>query len=170
MTLHYFDKITKPYLKSDKTYGLMIGIIHGSTVHKFGYGQLSDKHTVAPDSSTIFHIGAISKVFTTAILSNLVDKGIVQYTDTITQYLPDSVVQANPYLKQITLEKLAMHTSRLPKEPYNIALTLLDKNDPYSNYHIEDLYRFLMQFQPDLSNKKKKKKRKKRGTPFNIRT
>ena len=70
--------------------------------------------------------------------------------------MPDSLAQQNPWLQNITLAQLATHTSGLPKIPYNISMTITDKENPYSNYQIEDLYHFLGNYTPIIVKKKKK--------------
>ena len=43
------------------------------------------------DKDTIFAIGSITKVFTTILLADMVDRGLVNLDDPIEKYLPTSV-------------------------------------------------------------------------------
>ncbi|MGB1206885.1 MAG: serine hydrolase domain-containing protein [Chitinophagales bacterium] len=142
------------------TFGLVIGIIDGQTTYEYAYGQLSEKNNTKPNQNTVFQIGSISKVFTSTILMGMVQDSIVQLHDAITDFLPDSLAQQNPWLQNITLAQLVTHTSGLPKTPYNISMTIIDKENPYANYQIQDLYRFLGTYRPIVVKKKKK------HTPF----
>ncbi|MGB0838784.1 MAG: serine hydrolase domain-containing protein [Chitinophagales bacterium] len=150
----YVEELVNRYAEQDETYGIAVGIIYDNKAYQFGYGQISDQDPMPPSAQTLFHLGSLSKVFTTAVFSGLVQDAILAPNAPITQYLPDSVVQANPFLAQITLQQLATHTSGLPKEPYNIALTLVDKDNPYANYTIKDVYGFLMHYKPRDMGKK----------------
>ena len=141
-------------------FGLMIGIIDGQNTYEYAYGHLSNKNNTKPNQNTIFQIGSISKVFTSTILMGMVQDSIVQLHDTITTFLPDSLAQQNPWLQNITLAQLATHTSGLPKTPYNISMTIIDKENPYANYQVQDLYHFLSSYTPIVVKKRKK------STPF----
>jgi CubicO group peptidase (beta-lactamase class C family) len=44
---------------------------------------------------------------------------------------------------EITLFHLATHTSSLPRLPRNLWTTVTDQKNPYANYRVEDLYKFL---------------------------
>lgn len=148
------DQIVAEHQKEAPTQALVVGIIDGEYVYKYSYGQLAPNTPYAPDSSTLFHIGSITKVFTTSLLVALEKDQCLSLSDTITQYLPDSLAN-NPFLNKITLEQLATHTSGLPKKPFNIPPTLIYKDNPYANYQIKDAYHFLMQFRPTPRKKKR---------------
>jgi CubicO group peptidase (beta-lactamase class C family) len=137
-------------------FGLVIGVIDNGTTYEYAYGRLSKENNTKPNQHTIFQIGSISKVFTSTILMGMVQDSIVQLNDKITNFLPDSLAQQNTWLQNITLAQLATHTSGLPKIPYNISMTITDKENPYSNYQIEDLYHFLGNYEPIIVKKKKK--------------
>jgi D-alanyl-D-alanine-carboxypeptidase/D-alanyl-D-alanine-endopeptidase len=66
---------------------------------------------------TIFAIGSITKVFTTILLADMVDRGLVNLDDPIEKYLPSTVKVPKFNGKNITLENLATHTSGLPEWP-----------------------------------------------------
>ncbi len=113
-----------------------------------------------PNNETLYHIGSITKVLTTTLLKTLELEGQLNANDPITKYLPDSLSKQNPILQEITLLQLVTHTSGLPKEPYNKITTITNRNNPYANYQIEDVYRYLVQHQhPDYILKARKKKR-----------
>ncbi len=137
-------------------FGLVIGVIDNGTTYEYAYGRLSKENNTKPNQHTIFQIGSISKVFTSTILMGMVQDSIVRLHDKITDFLPDSLAQQNNWLQNITLAQLATHTSGLPKIPYNISMTITDKENPYSNYQIEDLYHFLGNYEPIIVKKKKK--------------
>ena len=143
----YIDQIVKPYIDKKQTYGLSVGIIYKDNIATLNYGRISDEDDSTPNINTIYHIGSISKVFATSILLAMEEEGLLKITDSIYQYLPDSLFQDNPALKNITLADLASHTSGLPKESGNLALTVTDPEIPYANYTLNDAYRFLMDYE-----------------------
>jgi len=146
------------YKDKQPKYATVVGIIDGDYQFVFPYGQLSDTDTTLADAQTIFHVGSIAKVFTSSIFVAMVADSLLQPTDIITKFLPDSLAAANPYLHKISLHQLATHTSGLPKTPYNIPQTLTEKDNPYANYQTTDLYHFLMTYQPTTPHQKVKNK------------
>ena len=143
-------------------YNLCVGIIDQNYQYQYYYPNAQ-----VPDSAALFRIGAVSKTFTAALLQAAILAQQVNLDDTVAQYLPDSVRRANPYLNTITLRHLATHTAGLPKDPYNLADTYTDPQNPYEPYGIADLYRFLQFFRPDQSGAgKKRAKRRPNTAPY----
>ena len=52
---------------------------------------MSNANPTTVDKDTIFAIGSITKVFTTILLADMVNRGLVNLDDPIEQYLPPSV-------------------------------------------------------------------------------
>ncbi len=155
------DQIVEPYFKNEAVNGLSVGIIDEGYFYKYHYGHISKTDTLPPNNETLYHIGSITKVITATLLKSLEAEGILRADDPITKYLPDSLLEKNPILKEITLVQLVTHTSGLPKEPLNKISTITNWNNPYSNYQIEDVYRYLqMHEHPEYLLKARKKKRK----------
>jgi CubicO group peptidase (beta-lactamase class C family) len=93
------------------------------------------------DRSAVFEIGSVTKVFTALLLAGMAQSGEVALSDPIAKFLPEGVKAPERGGRAITLRDLAMHTSGLPRMPAN----LLPKNsdNPYADYTVEDLYRFI---------------------------
>lgn len=136
-------------------YGLAIGLIEEGKTTTYFYGKLDNNKEIPPNSQHLFQLGSISKVFTATLLHLLVKDSIVQLSDPITKYLPDSIQAQNPSLSTITLYQLATHTSGLPFRPNNVGKTVVDKRSLYANYTLKDLYSFLATHQ--LIQKKRRK-------------
>ena len=98
---------------------IAIGFIDPNGTQFYGYGKLSNSSNATVNENTIFSIGSITKVFTTILLADMVDKGLVNLDDPIEKYLPSyvSVPQFNGH--KITVEDLATHPSGLPEFPDN---------------------------------------------------
>ena len=97
------------------------------------------------DGNTTFEIGSITKVFTTALLANMVARGEVRLDDPISKYLPSTVRVPARGDKQITLLDLATQSSGLPGLPNN--LKPADMTNPYADYSVQQLYAFLSSYQ-----------------------
>lgn len=132
----------KSAIKSRVDFGLSKGIVVGyfnkKGVSYFGYGKTKEAGET-PNEHTIFEIGSITKVFTSALLVDAHAKGDIQLGDPITKYLAKSLISER--LSQITPAMLATHHSGLPRMPSNYA-------EPYyqlapKGYTREGLYAFL---------------------------
>lgn len=124
----------------DHRVSIVVGMIgpQGRTVLANGSSGLDGK---AADGDTIFEIGSISKVFTSLLLADMVERGEVALDDPVAKYLPGSVKVPQRAGKQITLYDLSSHRSGLPRMTSNFE----PKNpvNPYVDYPVERLYEFL---------------------------
>jgi len=125
----------------EKSVGIAVGLIdeRGSTV--VSYGRLSRTDEREPDGKTVFEIGSISKVFTSILLADSVQREQVGLDDPVQKFLPESVGVPGWDETAITLYHLATHTSGLPRMPDNFAPA--DPANPYADYTVEQMYEFL---------------------------
>lgn len=91
--------------------------------------------------NTVFEIGSITKVFTAALLADMVARKEVRLEDPVARYLPAFVRVPTRKGRQITLGDLATQFSGLPRLPGN--LSPKDPTNPYADYTVEQLYGFL---------------------------
>lgn len=96
---------------------IVVGLVDPNGPQFYGYGNMSNANPIAVDKDTIFTIGSITKVFTTILLAEMVDRGLVNLDDPIEKYLPPSIKVPSYNGQKITLENLATHTSGLPEFP-----------------------------------------------------
>ncbi|MFZ6870732.1 serine hydrolase [Undibacterium sp. Di27W] len=124
---------------------IVVGIIDdkGSRVISHGYANL-ENHILA-DADTVFEIGSITKVFTSLILVDMVEKGELGLSDPVAKYLPSTVTMPGRAGKQISLRDLSTHVSGLPRMPGN--LVPKDQRNPYVDYTQDLLYQFLSTYQ-----------------------
>ncbi|MGC2382911.1 MAG: serine hydrolase domain-containing protein [Nitrososphaeraceae archaeon] len=99
---------------------IVVGFVDPNGTRIFSFGNMSKAHNIPVNENTLFDIGSITKTFTTLLLADMVDRGIVKLTDPIEKYLPTSVKVPEFKGHKITLEDLATHTSGLPFLPSNI--------------------------------------------------
>ena len=109
------------------------------------YGELAKGDPRPLTGDTIFEIGSITKVFTSLLLSDAVERREVALNDPISQYLPTEVRTPELNGRSITLLDLSTHTSGLPQVLGNP--TSQDRDNPYTGYSVEQLYQFLSTFQ-----------------------
>lgn len=119
--------------------GLIAGISTSEGRRYVVYGRTS-KTGEAPRPDTIFEIGSITKVFTSLLLADMVERGEVKLDDPVAMYLPKGVAVPSHKGKTITLADLATHTSGLPRDADNLDLMQVN---PFAGYGPAKLYDFL---------------------------
>ncbi len=146
----FIDSLAFSYTKNSAARALAIGVLqNGKRTHYF-YGNVSREDSRLPDDNSLFEIGSISKTFAATLLAYLAETGVLSTKDPIVNFLPDSLA-SNPYLRQITLEQLANHTSGLPRLPTNIiAHAAKNPQNPYFGYSTEMLYDFLAGYEAEI--------------------
>ena len=84
-------------------------ISDGEIVHSAGYGfaNLDTQIPITPGS--IFRLGSVSKQFTAMAIAILADRGMLDYDDPVSQYVPGLSNYAG-----VTVRHLLTHTSGLP--------------------------------------------------------
>ena len=129
--------------KNKTNAAIAIGFIDPNGTQFYGHGKVSNTSNATVDENTIFAIGSTTKVFTTTILADMVNKGLVKLEDPIEKYLPSNVTVPQYNGHKITIEDLATHTSGLPEFPGNYCPSF----DP-ANREIVDS----VQYRTDLMN------------------
>jgi serine-type D-Ala-D-Ala carboxypeptidase/endopeptidase len=121
--------------------GIVVGVIEPDGRRAVAYGNLAKGDPRTLDGDTIFEIGSVTKVFTSLVLADMVNRKEVTLDDPAAKYLPESVKMPERSGKSITLLDLSTHSSGLPRLPSN--LKLKDPFNPYAGYSVDDLYQFL---------------------------
>lgn len=125
-----------------KCAGLVIGLVDEQGSRIITCGKSDNQRSFELNGDTVFEIGSITKVFTTLLLQDMVDRGKMKLDDPVSKYLPDSVRMPTRGGKEITLLHLATHSSGLPRDVDNFDNT----NNPYADYTPERLYDFLSRY------------------------
>ena len=120
--------------------GIVVGVIEPTGRRVVAYGNLANGDPRPLDGDTIFKIGSISKVFTSLLLADMVNRKEVALDDPAAKYLPEEVKMPERSGKCITLLDLSTHSSGLPPLPN---LKPNDPRNPYAGYGVDDLYQFL---------------------------
>lgn len=129
----------------DQGIALVVGVIDGSGRRVIAYGSLAKGDKRPLDGDTVFEIGSITKVFTTLLLMDMVQKGEVTVDDPIAKLLPASASVPERDGRKITLLDLATQSSGLPRMPTNFKPA--NSSNPYVDYTPELLYQFLSGYQ-----------------------
>ena len=102
------------------------------------------------DERSLFEIGSVTKVFTALLTQRLVERGVLQWSDTLRDRLGEDFAFASNDVASISLQALAAHVSGLPRLPPNFAPR--DGDNPYVDYSADALRAFLGSFEPDTLN------------------
>lgn len=124
--------------------GVVVGVIEPSGRRIVTYGHASTNASIPLNGDTLFEIGSMSKVFTSLLLAEAVQRGEVALTDPISKYLPANV-KVPERGRAITLQDLSMHHSGLPRMPGNFKPA--DPENPFADYSVDQLYQFLSTYQ-----------------------
>ena len=125
--------------------GIVAGIIRGINRYGYNYGTLHQGTIRRVSPMTVFEIGQLSSLYTTAMLSIMIQQGDLNLNDKVETYLPETVKMPSATMgKPILLEHLATHTSGLPDLPGNLVST--DQKNPLKDYTVDLMYDFLTSY------------------------
>ena len=124
--------------------GMVAGIVAPEGRCVVAYGNLAAGDPRPLDADTIFEIGSVTKVFTSLVLADMVNRREVALDDPAASFLPAGVRMPVRSGKSITLLDLSTHYSGLPPLPGNLlAKMAADPRNPYPDYSVDDLHQFL---------------------------
>ena len=121
--------------------GIGVGVVNARGSRIVAYGALDQGNPEALNGDTVFEIGSITKVFTSLLLADMVQRGELALDDPAAKYLPAEVRLPQRSGRRITLQDLATHTSGLPADPPD--LSPRDAANPLADYPLDRLYAFL---------------------------
>jgi len=132
-------QVIRENVNNGKHQALFVGMMDENGMEQYYYGHTANgKNTI--DENTIFEIGSVTKVFTTLLLADMIEKGEVNLNDPIDKFLPEYVTAPSKNDMKITLLDLATHTSSLPRMPDHFPLVDFDAQDEFDE---EELYDYL---------------------------
>lgn len=127
----------KPLVDAEYASGIVVGLYDAGKTEVYGFGKGPGNQP--PDASTLFEIGSVTKVFTSLLFADAIQRQEVSLETELSDLLPPGVTAPTRDKRTITLGMLATHTSGLPRLPPS----LRDKEnlpDPYAKYGEEALY------------------------------
>lgn len=107
------EKIINNKINNQGFNGAVLIAQHGKIINKTIYGYADIPQKTPLEINSAFQLASVSKTFTAVACMQLVEKGKIQLTDPIQQYIPDF-----PY-NNITIHMLLCHRSGLPNYIYD---------------------------------------------------
>jgi dipeptidyl aminopeptidase/acylaminoacyl peptidase/CubicO group peptidase (beta-lactamase class C family) len=90
---------------------LRVGQGHQDELVEAAFGILNKNTGVEVTNDTVFQIGSITKVWTTTVLMQLVDEGLLDLDAPVVEVLPELRLADADVTKQVTVRHLLTHTS-----------------------------------------------------------
>jgi CubicO group peptidase (beta-lactamase class C family) len=128
--------------------GIVVGIIYHGKTEIITKGSLSKAGNEAVNSTTLFEIGSVTKIFTASLAACLAEKGKLSLSDSLAMFFPADEKQLRYQGQAITLLNLLQHTSGLPKIPDNLLNADQDISDPYLTYNHDSIEHFFATYHP----------------------
>lgn len=113
----------QPMIDAELATAIVVGIYDAGKLEIYGFGRGPDGKP--PTGRTIFELGAVTKVYTTLLLADSVQRREVDLDTPVSELMPPGVTVPTGNKSVITLKHLALHSSGLPPLPPSI-------NDPRS--------------------------------------
>jgi D-alanyl-D-alanine-carboxypeptidase/D-alanyl-D-alanine-endopeptidase len=132
---------------SKRGLGIVVGVVDADGRRIYAHG-VREKGGKPVDGDTLFEIGSVTKVFTSILLADMVERGEVSLSDPLSKYLPADVPPLRYRDQEATLLHLSRHTSGLPFDHLKRPIDSDRLLDAYRSVTPDDLYAFLRQFQP----------------------
>lgn len=142
----FFDRLAE----KNKAMGSLV-IVKDGKVHytrTIGYSQISGTEKKPLTEANRFRIGSITKMFTAAMILQLVEEGKLKLTDTLDKFLPQV-----PNAKKITIVQILSHRSGIPNVSReqnaqgNVKTTPMTKDE-----HLALIVKATADFEPDTKS------------------
>jgi CubicO group peptidase (beta-lactamase class C family) len=130
-----------PLLDAELVTGLVIGLYDAGRTEIYGFG--AGPHNAPPDGTTLFELGPVTKVYTSLLLADAVQRREVEFDTPVAELLPPGVTVPVRDKVAITLRHLALHSAGLARTPPSLVDRTADPN-PYGSYGEDALYRDLI--------------------------
>ena len=121
---------------------LSISIIENLNTNFYGIIVKDDGLKYIENKDSVFEIGSLTKLFTSAMLADLLLDEKIDLDDEIDPYLPFKLHEIEQKYDAITFRTLANHTSGLPRMPDNYAYYPESSHDARA-YSLETLQEYL---------------------------
>jgi CubicO group peptidase (beta-lactamase class C family) len=131
---------------NDKVAGMIAVIVDEGGTRMTTVGS-SGVPGVALDGDAVVEIMSITKVLTSLVLADMVQRREVAFDDPVAKYLPASLT-LHERGRPITLLDLASYTSGLPNMPGNLPPNWWARPNPLGDYTQDELYEFLSSYVP----------------------
>jgi len=134
----------KPLVDRGVVSGIVVGLYDAGKMEIYGFGK--GPKGGPPNGHTLFEIGSITKVYTSLLLADAIQRKEVALETPVSELLPPGITVPVAGEHPITLAHLALHISGLPRLPPLVAQHAKDP-DPYAKYDEASLYQDLIHTQ-----------------------
>ena len=132
----------QPLIDAELVTGIVVAYSDNGRREIYGFGK--GPGGAPPDGKTLFELGAATKAYTGLLLADSVQRREVNLDTAVSELMPPGVTVPTSDKLFITLRHLILHSSGLPPEPPSLAA---DSDNPYGNYHDNQLYQDLVRTQ-----------------------
>ena len=132
----------KPFLDAELVSGVVVAIYDAGKTEVYGFGK--GPNNAPPDGATLFELGPPTKVFTSLLLADAVQRREVVLDSPVAELLPPGVTVPIRDKVAITLKHLALHSSGLPAWPPSLAMRP-NAHEVFARYGEDALYNDLIQ-------------------------
>lgn len=129
--------LVQPLLDAEITRSLVVGVYDAGKLEIYGFGVGPGGQP--PTGLTLYDIGSVTKVYTSLLLADAVQRKEVDIDTPVADLLPPGVTVPTRDQQVITLRHLSLHSSGLPRLPPAIAARAASP-DPYAAYGESHLY------------------------------
>lgn len=127
----------QPFLDAEILDGVVVGLYDQGKTEIYGFGK--GPGGAPPTGRTLYEIGSVTKIYTSLLLADAVQRREVTMDTAVSELLPPGVVVPSKDKQPITLKHLALHASGLPRLPPSLMQD--QKPDPYAGYGEDQLYK-----------------------------
>ena len=103
------EALMKPFVQANQFSGVVLAAEDGKVIYEKAFGLANADYKIPNQVNTRIGIASITKLFTSVILTRLVEQQKIALADKLTKYIPDF-----PNGDKITIEMLARHRSGIP--------------------------------------------------------
>src|SRR5215470_11154342 len=121
----------KPFVDNEIVSGIVVAVYDAGRRELYGFGK--GPGGAPPTGRTLFEIGSVTKVYTTLLFADSIQRREVALNTAVSELLPPGVTAPTKDKRPISLGHLAVHSSGLPRLPPTIEREA-DKPDPYAGY------------------------------------
>lgn len=125
----------QPLIDQEIASSIVVGLYDAGNTEVYGFGK--GPGGAPPTATTLFEIGSITKVYTSLLLADAIQRREVTMDQPVAELLPTGVSVPTRDHIAITLKHLALHSSGLPRLPPSV---LPNAADPYAKIDEDALY------------------------------
>ena len=125
----------QPLIADEIASSIVVGVYDAGRTEIYGFGK--GPGGAPPTATTLFEIGSVTKVYTSLLLADAIQRREVSLDQPVSDLLPTGGSVPTRDHVAITLRHLALHSSGLPRLPPSI---LPNSPDPYAKLDENALY------------------------------